>query len=185
MNYNRIVLILIIVFAPPIQAQPLPEYLTGTCSCTVHISNQEVFYTNDCTRLFRPSIEVLVMPMHPGTGIPRVKTDCICTCQLDLRSSWSILLKIDQNYKSNLRNKFTNPDVVGYLVWHLLIEFYPLCFRRKNGLMNFPNWSLVATHIAVHFMSQGQTQFWLLNDYFLCLLTIFFNLTSKDWDKVN
>ena len=77
MNYNRIVLILIIVFAPPIQAQPLPEYLTGTCSCTVHISNQEVFYTNDCTRLFRPSIEVLVMPMHPGTGIPRVKTDFV------------------------------------------------------------------------------------------------------------
>ena len=79
-----IILVLNIAVGSPVRIQPLSENLTGTCACTINISNQEVSYSNDCTQLFRPSIEVLVMPMHPGTGIPRVKTDCICTCQLDL-----------------------------------------------------------------------------------------------------
>ena len=81
---SKNVTILALLFALA-QSRNLPENLTGTCVCTVNVSNQEVTYTNDCNQRFSPNHEVLVMPMHPGTGSPRVKTRCICTCKLDLR----------------------------------------------------------------------------------------------------
>ena len=88
MDWNKIISILIIAIISDLaQTSNLPEWpenLTGTCICTVDMSNQEVTYTNDCTHRFRPSSEVLVMPLHPGTGSPRVKAHCICKCELNL-----------------------------------------------------------------------------------------------------
>ena len=60
------------------------DWMTGDCSCTVNFSNQEVTYINNCEQRFEPKHEVLVMPMHPGTGNPKVKIMCICRCELDL-----------------------------------------------------------------------------------------------------
>ena len=86
MGCNRILLILFIaVICDLAQTRNLPEWpenLSGTCICTIDISNQEVTYNNGCAPLFRPSSEVLVMPMYPGTGSPRVKFYCICDCEL-------------------------------------------------------------------------------------------------------
>ena len=86
MCFCRIILLLHIAVGSPVRIQPWSDNFAGTCNCIVNISNQEVYHTNNCTQFFMPSIEVLVMPMHPGTGDPRVKTDCICTCQLDFRN---------------------------------------------------------------------------------------------------
>ena len=88
MGCNKIISILIIAIISDLavaQTTNLPKWLTGTCNCTVDISNQEVTDTsNDCTHHFKPSSEVLVLPMHPGTGSPRVKAHCICNCELKI-----------------------------------------------------------------------------------------------------
>ena len=88
MDCQRIQMVLTIAFFSMLSllasTRNLPESLTGTCTCTVNVSNQEVTYINDCTHRFEPSHEVLVMPLHPGTGSPRVKAHCICHCDLNL-----------------------------------------------------------------------------------------------------
>ena len=98
MAVKIIFLVLIIAISFDLsQTRNLPENLTGTCTCTVNISNQQTTYVNDCSHRFEPSSEVLVMPMHPGTGSPRMKARCICKCQLNLRGGshfWRLILHI-------------------------------------------------------------------------------------------
>ena len=58
----------------------------GNCDCQFQFQDRTIQYTtNDCGIRFKPTYELLVMPMHPGTGSPLVKTRCVCTCKLDLR----------------------------------------------------------------------------------------------------
>ena len=60
----------------------------GLCNCEMkrETENKTVEFTsNGCSQHFRPTYEILVLPLHPGTGSPLVKTQCVCICRIDFR----------------------------------------------------------------------------------------------------
>ena len=60
----------------------------GNCECINHsdyYGNTRVDYMDNCAPSFRPTHELLVIPLHPETGSPLVKVSCVCTCELDFR----------------------------------------------------------------------------------------------------